>query len=222
MKLFSLEGRVAMITGCNKGLGQALAVALAQAGADIVGVSRSAADTTRGRVEALGRQFFGVTAELGRDKESDIVAHALTQAGQGVRAHHVHHVPALQRRVLQCVEEGQGCARLLRVVGGQRFHDVHPAGCRLQAGAVLADQRSDVGAVGGGGGRMTVNAPGDSFEQEADSVARTVSSVTGASLAAPAAVQREGMEEEEIQRQAMPEEDEVQRQPAEEDEAMAA
>ncbi|MDI5984191.1 2-dehydro-3-deoxy-D-gluconate 5-dehydrogenase KduD [Halomonas sp. M4R5S39] len=82
MQLFSLEGRVAMVTGCNKGLGQALAVALARAGADIVGVSRSAADTTRGRVEALGRRFHGVEAELGRDKAGDIVARALTQAGK--------------------------------------------------------------------------------------------------------------------------------------------
>lgn len=82
MELFSLKGQVAMVTGCNKGLGQALAVALAEAGADIVGVSRSAADTTRGRVEALGRRFHGIEAELGRDKEIDIVDRALAQAGK--------------------------------------------------------------------------------------------------------------------------------------------
>ncbi|MCP1367142.1 SDR family NAD(P)-dependent oxidoreductase, partial [Halomonas sp. BBD48] len=57
MPLFSLEGRVAMVTGCNRGLGQAMAVALAEAGADIVGVSRREADQTRQRVEALGRRY---------------------------------------------------------------------------------------------------------------------------------------------------------------------
>ncbi|GGX82428.1 2-deoxy-D-gluconate 3-dehydrogenase [Litchfieldella qijiaojingensis] len=82
MNLFSLEGQVAMVTGCNKGLGQALAVALAEAGADIVGVSRSSAEKTRDRVEALGRNFHGVEAELGRDKEDAIVERALAQAGK--------------------------------------------------------------------------------------------------------------------------------------------
>lgn len=50
------------------------------------------------------------------------------------------------------------------------------------------------GRVGGGGGRMTVNAPGDSYEQEADSVARAVTSTT----AAPA-LQRQEIEEDEVQ-----------------------
>ncbi|MFP4137631.1 MAG: 2-dehydro-3-deoxy-D-gluconate 5-dehydrogenase KduD [Halomonas sp.] len=82
MKRFSLEGRVAMVTGCNKGLGQGLAVALAEAGADIVGVSRRPADATRSHTEALGRRFLGVEAELGHDAPSEIVEQALSQAGR--------------------------------------------------------------------------------------------------------------------------------------------
>ncbi|MCG7601963.1 2-dehydro-3-deoxy-D-gluconate 5-dehydrogenase KduD [Halomonas sp. McH1-25] len=82
MPLFSLEGRVAMVTGCNRGLGQAMAVALAEAGADIVGVSRREADQTRQRVEALGRRYVSVEAELGKDRPADIVERAITQAGQ--------------------------------------------------------------------------------------------------------------------------------------------
>ncbi|WP_447926308.1 MULTISPECIES: 2-dehydro-3-deoxy-D-gluconate 5-dehydrogenase KduD [unclassified Vreelandella] len=82
MELFSLEGRTAMVTGCNKGLGQGIAIALAQAGADIVGVNRSPATETAQRVTALGRRFHGVEAELGRSRPEDIVGQALEQASQ--------------------------------------------------------------------------------------------------------------------------------------------
>ena len=82
MNRFSLAGRVAMVTGCNKGLGQGLALALAEAGADIVGVNRSEAGETRGRIEALGRRYTGVAAELGRDAPAAIVEQALNDTGQ--------------------------------------------------------------------------------------------------------------------------------------------
>jgi 2-dehydro-3-deoxy-D-gluconate 5-dehydrogenase len=62
MNRFSLDGRVAMVTGCNKGLGQGLSIALAKAGADIVGVTRR--DAPRERIEIY------VAAELGRDAPS--------------------------------------------------------------------------------------------------------------------------------------------------------
>jgi 2-deoxy-D-gluconate 3-dehydrogenase len=62
--LFSLEQKVALVTGANTGLGQGIAVALAEAGADIVAVGRSAADATQRSVEALGRKFFSITANL--------------------------------------------------------------------------------------------------------------------------------------------------------------
>lgn len=82
MRLFSLQDQVAMVTGCNKGLGQGMAVALAEAGADIVGVSRRPAEKTRQQVEALGKRFYAVEAELGNDSPSDIVNQAVTQAGK--------------------------------------------------------------------------------------------------------------------------------------------
>lgn len=41
LDLFRLDGRTALVTGCRRGLGRAMAVALAEAGADVVGVSRS-------------------------------------------------------------------------------------------------------------------------------------------------------------------------------------
>jgi 2-deoxy-D-gluconate 3-dehydrogenase len=62
--LFNLAGRTALVTGANTGLGQGIAVALAQAGADIVAVGRSAAADTGARVTALGRRFMDVRADL--------------------------------------------------------------------------------------------------------------------------------------------------------------
>jgi len=58
--LFSLAGKVALVTGCKRGIGKAMALALAEAGADIIGVSasleRSGSQVER-EVQALGRQF---------------------------------------------------------------------------------------------------------------------------------------------------------------------
>lgn len=74
------------------------------------------------------------------------------------------------------------------------------------------------GAVGGGGGGMTVNAPGDAFEQEADAVARSVMGGTNAPAAgAQAGVQRQVDEEEEPVQMAA-EEEEVQMQAEDEEE----
>jgi 2-deoxy-D-gluconate 3-dehydrogenase len=64
LDLFNLAGRTALVTGANTGLGQGIAIALAQAGADIVAVGRSAAADTGERVTALGRRFLDVRADL--------------------------------------------------------------------------------------------------------------------------------------------------------------
>ena len=64
MKLFDLSGKVAIVTGCNTGLGQGMAIALAQAGADIVGVNTTAPTETAATVTALGRRFHAIAANL--------------------------------------------------------------------------------------------------------------------------------------------------------------
>lgn len=61
---FSLEGKVAVVTGANTGLGQAMAVALAAAGADMALVGRSAPDETQAQIDALGRRTAVVMADL--------------------------------------------------------------------------------------------------------------------------------------------------------------
>ncbi|VBB09677.1 short-chain dehydrogenase/reductase sdr [Lucifera butyrica] len=64
MNLFDLTGKVAIVTGASRGLGQGMAVALAQAGADIVGVGISSCGETQKQVEAAGRRFLAVKADL--------------------------------------------------------------------------------------------------------------------------------------------------------------
>jgi 2-deoxy-D-gluconate 3-dehydrogenase len=61
---FQLDGKVAIVTGCDTGLGQGMARALAQAGADVVGVNVTAPDTTAQQVRALGRRFLDLRANL--------------------------------------------------------------------------------------------------------------------------------------------------------------
>ena len=62
---FSLNGRTAVVTGSNRGIGQKLALALAEAGADIIGVSSSGNfDETKKIIEGTGRKFKSYTADF--------------------------------------------------------------------------------------------------------------------------------------------------------------
>jgi 2-dehydro-3-deoxy-D-gluconate 5-dehydrogenase len=65
---FDLSGKVALVTGGNAGLGQAIAVALAGAGSDIVSTSRRSAPETQQAVETLGRRFLALEADLSSTK----------------------------------------------------------------------------------------------------------------------------------------------------------
>lgn len=58
--LFDLSGKVALVTGCNRGIGKAMAEALAEAGADIIGVSATielSGSETENAIRAIGRNF---------------------------------------------------------------------------------------------------------------------------------------------------------------------
>ncbi|MBK9442356.1 MAG: 2-dehydro-3-deoxy-D-gluconate 5-dehydrogenase KduD [Comamonadaceae bacterium] len=83
LNLFQLDGRVAVVTGCNTGLGQGMALALAQAGADIVGVNVSAPDDTRAQIESLGRRFLDLRANLSDvGCIQELVTQALSMSGR--------------------------------------------------------------------------------------------------------------------------------------------
>jgi len=62
--LFDLHGKCAVVTGASKGLGRAIALALAGAGADVVGVDRTPEDETAEEVRRLGRRFHVIQADL--------------------------------------------------------------------------------------------------------------------------------------------------------------
>jgi len=64
---FNLSGKTALVTGCNKGIGKAMAIGLAEAGADIIGVSGSlelSGSDIENKVKALGRPFKAYAADL--------------------------------------------------------------------------------------------------------------------------------------------------------------
>ncbi len=61
---FSLAGKVAIVTGSSTGLGQGMSLAFAEAGADIVGVDYVESTETKEKVEAMGRKFLGIVANL--------------------------------------------------------------------------------------------------------------------------------------------------------------
>ena len=64
MNLFSLNGKNAVVTGANTGLGQGIAVALAAAGAHVFGVARRSCDETAAKIAAEGGQFTEVRADF--------------------------------------------------------------------------------------------------------------------------------------------------------------
>ena len=82
MSGFDLTGRVAMVTGANTGLGQAIAVGLAQAGADIVAVGRSAPTETAALMAETGRTLHAIPADLSSVAPiADVVARAVAAVG---------------------------------------------------------------------------------------------------------------------------------------------
>jgi NAD(P)-dependent dehydrogenase (short-subunit alcohol dehydrogenase family) len=71
---FDLTGRVAVVTGASSGIGQAIAVAFARAGADVAGLSLDAGEETAARIEALGRRALLVAGDTGRSADVDALA----------------------------------------------------------------------------------------------------------------------------------------------------
>jgi 2-deoxy-D-gluconate 3-dehydrogenase len=83
---FKLDGKVALVTGASRGLGQAMAVGLAEAGADIAGLDRTPdCNDTCAQVEALGRKFMTLEVDLLQasiDDLNDYVAQVVSELGR--------------------------------------------------------------------------------------------------------------------------------------------
>ena len=79
---FDLNGKVAIVTGCDTGLGQGMAVGLAQVGCDIVGINIVEPADTIAKVEALGRKFLSLKADVSKiDELPQLIDQAVTTFG---------------------------------------------------------------------------------------------------------------------------------------------
>ena len=80
---FDLTGKIAVVTGCDTGLGQGMAVGLAKAGCDIAAVNIVEPTETKALIEGLGRKFLDIRANLMKmDDIPDIVSKTVAEYGQ--------------------------------------------------------------------------------------------------------------------------------------------
>ena len=85
--MFELSGKLALVTGCRRGIGLAMAEALAFAGADIIGTSLNLPDgqsEVRTRIEAAGRSFVAYRADLREPHGACDLARTLAQDGHSI------------------------------------------------------------------------------------------------------------------------------------------
>ncbi|PHH81570.1 hypothetical protein CDD82_456 [Ophiocordyceps australis] len=85
-QLFSLQGQTAVVTGCTRGIGQAVAIGLAEAGADVILVQRNQDSTdTKQAVEKLGRKAFIYTADMAIPQQVAALTPRILADGHEVR-----------------------------------------------------------------------------------------------------------------------------------------
>jgi len=70
---FTLNGKIAVVTGASRGLGQGMALALAEAGADIVAVDLLSTEDTQRQVASLGRRCVSINVDLAERKSIDSI-----------------------------------------------------------------------------------------------------------------------------------------------------
>ena len=85
LSLFSLEGKVAIVTGAGRGIGKAIALGLADAGADVVVAARTASDieTAVGEITAKGRRALAVPTDVRlSDQVANLIEKTMAQFGR--------------------------------------------------------------------------------------------------------------------------------------------
>ncbi|MDC7218482.1 MAG: 2-dehydro-3-deoxy-D-gluconate 5-dehydrogenase KduD [Spirochaetales bacterium] len=83
LEQFSLEGKKAIVTGCSTGLGQGIAIGLAEAGADVFGVGMSEPTETARQIKEAGREFYSHKCNLMKqDGLDDLIAAAKEKMGR--------------------------------------------------------------------------------------------------------------------------------------------
>jgi 2-deoxy-D-gluconate 3-dehydrogenase len=80
--MFDLTGKVVIVSGCNTGLGQGMALALARAGCDIVGLNVVPGSDTAAAAEKIGRRFKDIATDLSVANAEDLVAQATASFGR--------------------------------------------------------------------------------------------------------------------------------------------
>ncbi|KAI8935001.1 hypothetical protein NX059_008667 [Plenodomus lindquistii] len=96
-ELFSLQGQTALVTGGTRGIGQSMALALAEAGADILLIQRDTTNqTTKTAIEALGRKATIYVADL--SSPSSLTALVPKILADGHRIHILLNCGGIQKR----------------------------------------------------------------------------------------------------------------------------
>ena len=118
---FGLEGKTALVTGCKRGIGKAMAIGLAEAGADIIGVSatleKSGSEVEKA-VKAAGRNFKGYSCDMGdrkalyafiKEVKSDFpkIDILINNAGTILRAPAVEHSDEYWDKVIEVNQNAQ-------------------------------------------------------------------------------------------------------------------
>ncbi|GAF03797.1 SDR family NAD(P)-dependent oxidoreductase [Saccharicrinis fermentans] len=118
---FSVEGKVALVTGCKRGIGMGMAIALAEAGADIIGVSASLekeGSAVEKAVKAVGRKFKAYTCDFSNRKalyafieevkaENPVIDILINNAGTILRAPAAEHPDEMWDKVIEVNQNAQ-------------------------------------------------------------------------------------------------------------------
>jgi 2-dehydro-3-deoxy-D-gluconate 5-dehydrogenase len=135
LRQFDLSGKTALVTGCNKGIGKGMAAGLAEAGADIIGVSGSlemSGSEIGKEVTALGRKFKAYQADLSERKslyafiekllkENTAIDILVNNAGTIMRAPAAEHPDEYWDKVMAINLDAQFI--LAREIGKQMLHN---------------------------------------------------------------------------------------------------